>query len=429
METFEKVINWFNNSTGVKLGLIVILTLLLLIPSVMIMELISEREQRYNETINEVTSIWGDKQTITAPFITIPFDMADGEGGYTTDYLHVLPSDLNVEGEVIPEIRYRGIFKVVIYKTRLRFTGTFDTVTNASFPSGTSVIRSDESWIEAGISDMRGINSEVKVNWNGLDYDGIPGLMNNDIAESGIHAAINEIPAGGGKFSFELDINGSRSLNFVPLGRTTSVSLESEWDAPGFTGAFLPDNRNVSDSGFSAEWNVLHLNRNFPQEWSGNKYDPSASAFGVDLVTPVDNYLKSTRSAKYSILFIAVTFLVFLFAEIMNKVRIHAIHYLLAGLAATVFYSLLTALSEHIVFNFAYLISALVVITMITAYTYGIFKKKAVTLVMLLSLIILYSFLFIVLQLADYALLLGNVGIVVILATVMYFARKINWYS
>ena len=429
METFEKLINWFNNSTGVKLAVILVLTLMLLIPSAMIMELITEREERYNETINELSSVWGDIQTITAPFMTIPVEIPDNNGGYTSDFLHILPSDLNVEGEVIPEIRNRGIFRVVIYKTRLRFTGTFEPAGSASLPSVFAGINSSDAWIEIGISDMRGIDKEIVVDWNGKGYSGIPGLACSDIAESGVHILVPVDAAEQGSFSFEIDLNGSRALNFVPLGKTTKVVLSSEWDSPAFTGAFLPDERTVNNSGFTARWDILNLNRNYPQAWTGNKYKPYESVFGVELITPVDNYQKSTRSAKYSVLFVALTFLVFLFSEIMNKVRIHAIHYLLAGLAVVVFYSLLTALSEHIAFNSAYLVSALVIITLISAYTYGIFKKKPVTVVMLLSLISLYTFLFIVLQLADYALLIGNVGIIVILAIVMYFARKVNWYS
>jgi inner membrane protein len=185
-------------------------------------------------------------------------------------------------------------------------------------------------------------DKEIVVDWNGKGYSGIPGLACSDIAESGGHILVPGDAAEQGSFSFEIDLNGSRALNFVPLGKTTKVVLSSEWDSPAFTGAFLPDERTVNNSGFTARWDILNLNRNYPQAWTGNKYKPYESVFGVELITPVDNYQKSTRSAKYSVLFVALTFLVFLFAEIMNKVRIHAIHYLLAGLAVVVFYSLLT---------------------------------------------------------------------------------------
>jgi inner membrane protein len=40
-----------------------------------------------------------------------------------------------------------------------------------------------------------------------------------------------------------------------------------------------------------------------------------------------------------------------------------------------------------------------------------------------------YCCLFIVLQLEDYALIPGSVGLLVILALVMYVTRKTNWYE
>ena len=429
METLEKAVNWFNNSTGVKLAVIAVLTMLLLIPAAMIMDLIREREQRRDATIIEVTEIWGNKQTISAPFITIPYEVAQLNGELALQYLHVLPSDLSIEGEVIPEIRNRGNFKVVIYTARLHFSGYFETPGLFAVKSGSGGVSGNTMWLEIGIPDMRGINKEILVNWNGSEYAGVPGLMTDDIYNSGIHALIPAEFIGNGQFSFDIDLNGSQALNFVPLGKNTNVKLHSAWSSPSFAGAFLPDDREVNDDGFTAEWSVLHLNRNYPQEWTDDQYKVDQSAFGVELITPVDNYQKSMRSAKYAVMFIALTFLVFLFAEIKNKTRIHAIHYLLAGLALCIFYSLLTALSEHIAFNLSFLIASLVIITMITLYAHGIFKKSTVTLVVLLSLIALYTFLFVILQLADYALLFGNIGLVIILAIVMYFARKINWYS
>ncbi|MBN2480247.1 MAG: inner membrane CreD family protein [Bacteroidales bacterium] len=127
--------------------------------------------------------------------------------------------------------------------------------------------------------------------------------------------------------------------------KDSKVKITSDWTAPSFIGAFLPDARKVNESGFSAEWNVLYLNRNYPQRWTGNQYSVDDSSFGVELLIPVDSYQKSMRSVKYAILFIALTFLVFLFAEIIHKIRIHPIHYLLTGLSLCIFFSWLTALS------------------------------------------------------------------------------------
>ena len=97
------------------------------------------------------------------------------------------------------------------------------------------------------------------------------------------------------------------------------MSILSKWNSPGFKGNFLPVDKVIADSGFNARWLVTNLNRNFSQVWSGKAYGVAADSFGVDFILPVDHYQKSLRSAKYGILFIALTFLALIFAENGSK--------------------------------------------------------------------------------------------------------------
>jgi inner membrane protein len=290
---------------------------------------------------------------------------------------------------------------------------------------------SDQSkaFIEIGIPDMRGINKDITLYWVDSTLPVISGVKSNDIIESGVHANVILSDNPVLSFSFDIDLNGSHSLNFIPLGKETEVKLTSTWNDPGFCGAFIPDDRNIDEKGFNAYWNVLQLNRNFPQQWIDKQYTVSESSFGVELITPVDSYQKSERSVKYAVLFIALTFLVFFFAEVMTKTRIHPVNYLLSGAALCIFYSLLTALSEHIPFNFAYLIASISIIGMIGVFARSLYHNSKVTLTVVACLTALYTFLFVILQLIDYSLLFGNIGLVIILGIVMYFSRKIDWYS
>ena len=194
-------------------------------------------------------------------------------------------------------------------------------------------------------------------------------------------------------------------------------------------GNFLPDERDISETGFSANWNVLHLNRNYPQTWRANDYKVQGSEFGTNLLLPVDNYKKAYRVTKYAVLFIALTFMVFFFVEILNKVFIHPIQYLLVGVALVVFFSLLLAFSEHMLFNLAYILSALLTLALVTMYTTAILKSRQLGLFICGILLVLYGFIFTIIQMEDYALLIGSIGIFVILAIVMYFSRKIDWYN
>ena len=233
----------------------------------------------------------------------------------------------------------------------------------------------------------------------------------------------------GKEFSISLRFNGSMGLHFVPLGEETDVKLSSVWKDPSFTGAFLPDRRKVDDNGFSAHWNVLHLNRGFPQMFLGANTGIDKTGFGVNLRMPVDQYQKSMRSAKYAILFIALTFLVFFFIQLFHRIRIHPIQYLLVGLGLTIFYTLLISLSEHLGFETAYLGASVAIIALITGYARVMLKRLKLTMVMGLTLTVLYAFIYIIIQLQDYALLMGSAGLFVVLAIIMFLSRKIDWYA
>jgi inner membrane protein len=224
-------------------------------------------------------------------------------------------------------------------------------------------------------------------------------------------------------------LNGSKHLWFIPLGKVTDVTISSNWATPSFSGDFLPDNREIADSGFDATWKVTHLNRSFPQVWKDQIYKVSNSAFGVDLIFPVDEYQASMRSAKYAILFIGLTFLIFIFIEILNKKKIHPVQYLLVSFGILIFYTLLIALSEHIGFSLAYLVSSIAIIGLITIYAFSVFRKVKLAMIMMISLITLYVFLFVTLQMEAYSLLMGSVGLFIILGIVMYLTRRINWYN
>jgi inner membrane protein len=230
-------------------------------------------------------------------------------------------------------------------------------------------------------------------------------------------------------FSFSVELNGSQSLSFIPLGKQTDVQLTSTWSNPSFSGAFLPASRDINEKGFNASWKVLNLNRNFPQQWIGNEYIVSESSFGVDFLLPVDHYQKNTRSAKYAIMFIGLTFVAFLLFELISKRKIHPVQYLLVGGALCVFYTLLVSFSEHIGFFWAYTISSVATIALISLYFNSIIGSARSTSLLSLMLVGLYLFLFTILQLQDYALLMGSIGLFAVISVVMYVSRRVDWYA
>ena len=80
-------------------------------------------------------------------------------------------------------------------------------------------------------------------------------------------------------------------------------------------------------------------------------------------------------------------------------------------------------------FQLAYLIAAAAIIGLITIYSYSVLSDKLKSGIIFGVLVILYGYLYILLQLQDYALLLGSLGLFVVLSIVMYLTRNINWFE
>lgn len=427
------------NGIFFKISMIIIIIFLLLIPTAMIKDLIHEREMTQRTAIKEVSSKWGEEQTLSGPIVSIPyyryikqFSKKDSieKTVQIKEHIHFLPDELNIEGDISPEKRYRGIYEIVVYNSKLNFSGVFNNIRIKDLDIPMKDILFDKAYISIGISDLRGIEKQIDLNWNEDVSLFNPGTVTNDILLSGINSRISiaNIDSSSYKFSFSLDLKGSQQLYFVPVGKVTNVKMKSIWNNPSFNGSFLPDSREVSEAGFVANWSILNLNRNFPQTWIGNHHRIASSSFGVDLLLPVDSYQKSIRSIKYAILFIALTFIVFFFVEISKKIFIHPIQYILVGLALIVFYSLLLSFSEYMQYNIAFIISAFLTLLLISGYVKAILKSINLTILITGILFILYSFIFVIIQLQDYSLLIGSIGIFLILSLVMYYSRKIDWY-
>jgi len=423
-----------------KISIIFIIGLLLLIPTSMIKSLIREREFTQKNAIREVSSKWGKEQTISGPYISVPYykyikqySKKDSSNKIVKikEYIHFLPTDLTINGKIFPERRYRSIYEIVVYNSKLNISGVFDKMKFSDFDIPLQNIQFNKAIISVGISDLRGIEKQVILNWNNNKSLFNPGTITNDIIQSGINVKVplTNDDNSSYKFSFDLDLKGSQMLYFTPVGEITNVNITSAWNNPSFNGAFLPDSRNVSNTGFTANWNILHLNRNYPQKWIGSNRNTNSSAFGVDLKLPVDNYQKSMRSIKYAILFIAFTFMVLFFVEVLNGIFIHPIQYILIGIALLVFYTLLLSISEYLNYYITFAISTFATLLLIVGYVKAILKSNKLSMLIGGILFILYTFIFIIIQLQDYALLIGSIGIFIILGMLMYFSRKIDWYN
>jgi len=413
-----------------KIILLTIGGLFLLIPLEMIKSIIRERQQNSEKARQEIAFQWAGRQNVTGPVLNIPVKITPGNDK-TAPYkilYHIMPEVLDISGDVSTEKRHRSIYEAVVYNSKMTLKGEFQ-IPEIN-PEQESEILWKEAYFTLGISDNRGIKGGVALKAGNTSIEAVPGLKDNEVFTTGISFpfALND-PRSMIPFELNLALSGSEDLSFSPAGKTTRVSLSSPWPSPGFNGNFLPSDRTIDETGFSANWQITNLNRNFPQSWTGNEFKPAHDSFGVEFVLQADHYQKSLRSAKYGIIFIALTFLALLFAEMSAGENLHIISYLLVSLALVLFFSLLNALSEHTGFNLAYLIASIATICLIFLFLRKLVKKRKSVFLIAGMLVFLYSFTFILLTLNDYAYLAGNIGLFLLLAVTMGVSLKMNAFK
>jgi inner membrane protein len=418
-------------SITLRVVLISAIIIILLIPLFMIQSLIEERQAYRDEAVREVSTGWAGNQIVSGPVLSVLSSKEektnDGKAFVTNLHTSLLPDKLNYDVELIPEKRYLGIYEIVLYSAKIKLSGVFKTDELNKSITGRKI---EETFVSFNLSDLRGMQKDSQLKWNESNHNLIAGLKSNNVLNNGFHSVV-PVDEKNNLYSFEIDllVKGLDNLEFLPIGKTTNVSVKSSWNNPSFAGAYLPTFRKVTEAGFTANWTVNYFNRAFPQLWNENAYKIFPSAFGVKLLVPVDEYQKTMRTSKYGVMIIVLTFLSFFMIELFGKKVIHPIQYLLIGLALIIFYSLLLAISEYLSFDLSYLISALLVIMLISFYVVSVYKSTRIGSIIFAALTVFYGLMYTILQLQDYSLLVGNIALFVLLALVMFFTRKINWFD
>ncbi len=421
---------WQKSKLLIKGLLIGALVLLLLIPAYFVQNVISEREARQKEAFTEISSKWAGRQAITGPVLVLPYtETVTGDKGQIAvlkKLAYVLPDNLNIESYVKPEERHRGIFQVMLYSSTIKMSGKFNSIPLQQLKIDPAQVLWNEAYVCMELADSKGLKEEIKLAWNDSTVTLNPSAVNNGVMKEGFMSPVTVSPDHSIQFSSSILINGSEQLLFTPVGKETTVKLNSDWPDPSFTGGQLPDHR-ISDSGFVATWKSLAHTRNFPQAWKENTYNLQSASFGADLFIPVNGYQKTMRSVKYAILCILLTFAAFFIIETVNKKSVHPFQYALIGLALILFYTLLLSISEYTGFNTAYIIASAATVGLIAWFVKGLLQSSKLTTVLGVVLVLMYSYIFTILQLQDYSLLLGSIGLFLTLAVIMHFSKKIQW--
>jgi len=440
-------------ATIFKMAGVTILILLLLIPLGMIRSVLSERWERRNAAVAEITSSWGREQSIVGPVLIVPYRYAikswkerpGAEGRIekvevvesAVANAYFLPAKLAIDGEVNPTRLRRGIYQAVVYDAKLDCSAEFVRPDFASLRIEEKDVLWEDALVTFAIPDLRGVKEALQLQWGSNTVPLSPGSKLKDFP-SGVFARVSGLRevAEPMQTHLELTLNGSGGIRFAPLGAQNVVNLVSPWPDPSFQGAFLPAERKITGDGFAAKWQVSYYGRDYAQQWTDrdasaglNLTTSASSLFGVNFLSGIDAYRNTERAIKYGALFLVLVFTAFFLFEVLSALRIHPFQYALVGAAFCLFYLGLLSLSEFVSFGVAYFAAAAVITLLIWFYCLKVLQggRRALLIAGLLAAI--YGFLYIALQLQDYSLLFGTAGLFVVLAIVIYVTRNIDWYA
>ena len=434
------------NHMSIRFIIIGIIALLMLIPLSQVSSVVDERSNLHQKVLSNIASQWGNPQVVTGPALILPIiekyktykKVKDKDGNEKMELKHytrnrnlvVLPKILKQEIGLKEHYRYRSIYKSLVYSSEITVAGEFIIPDISKVSDDLYKVRYDKAYILMGLSDTKAIEyvSNLKINKNEYSFEPGTKLSLRGIS-SGFHAPL-ELSKKEKKynFSFNFKTNGSSYIRFSAFGEKTEVMVTSSWQHPSFQGAILPTDRNISEKGFTATWKIPSLARNFPQVWIHelHKYDVKQLLTGVDLFEPIALYSLVSRSIKYGVLFIILTFLTFLVFEVTQKSKLHYVQYVLIGFSLGLFFLTLLSLSEHIEFLKAYVLASGITILSISIYTWFSNRNGKQFMLILLLLSALYTIMYSLLQLEDYALLMGTGLLMVILFVLMWITRNLK---
>jgi inner membrane protein len=433
-----------SRSMGLKLLLVSVLAVFMTIPALFVNNLVEERTQRANQVIEEISGRVGGPQTFLGPTLAIPYTFPyTAPPNYkiaaplTGTYL-VFPVEGSASVKVRTEERRRSLFKVPVYQADLRFDAAFDLTGVPSAAPANAVLDWTRASVVVGVSDARGALADATVTLNDKTLNLIPSETGGDAnAEQrlplkyfGVKVADLAQPNAKFRVSAALRFSGAQRIALLAYGKTTRLNAEGDWPSPSFDGGFLPVKRTLTPHGFTAEWSVPFIARGIRAEGTNATVSTlDSTALGVSFIAVADPYQAVTRSLKYTLLFLGLLFLSYFVFEVTTGKRVHPAQYVLVGVAQLIFYLLLLSLAERIGFDWGFLIAGAATVLLLSANASWIFASRLQGLRALLVFGLLYSLIYLMLQLEDNALLVGAVASFLAVAAVMYFTRNIDWYG
>lgn len=430
---------WTQTVTAKILG-VGVLALLMTIPLLQVGGLVRERQQLRVGAITQIAQGWGGRQVLGGPVLVVPtvrqVTVAENQPPQTRAGSESMLADaLKLDVAMAVTTRSYGIYSVPVFVSTVKLSGQFRAEDLAQFRrSSNAQWQGGKAELRLPIGDLRGLQeiTDLRINGQPARFESSAerlGPWSNVVVPIDLEALAGQ-PI---DVEIGLKLAGTEALQLLPLARSTDVTMRAPWNDPSFVGAALPLEHKIDAKGFSAHWHLLDLNRSYGQHWTdtGNGMDQAlqASTFGVQLYQPVDVYQRNVRAGKYGLLFIAMTFVAFFLFEVLKRLRVHPVQYLLVGAALATFYVVLLALSEQIGFGGAYALAAAAVVLLVGGYAMAVLHARRAGLLLGGVLGLIYAMLYGLIAAEQYALLIGALVLLAMVGLMMYLTRRIDWYA
>ena len=429
-----------SRSMGVKLLVVGFLALLMAIPAMFVSSIVEDRTNRAKDVMQEISGHVGGQQTFLGPVLAIPYTIPPSyKGGIATTGVYVVfPVEGNAAVKVRTQERRRSLFRVPVYQADLGFDAAFDLSGVPAAAPVDAMLDWSRATIMVGVSNAHGALADGTLSINGKVVTFVPadkiGESNSEqrlpLTYLGVNAKDFAQPNANFRVTAALRFSGAQRLAVLAYGKTSHLTVDGDWPSPGFDGAFLPIKRTVSAQGFSGEWLIPYIARGVRAEGTNIAVSNlDGSALGVSFIEVADPYQSVNRSLKYLPLFVGLVFLSYFIFEVTARKRVHPAQYVLVGLAQLIFYLLLLSLAERIGFDCGFLVAGVATVLLLSVNAKWIFVSMVQGIRALVVFTLLYCFIYLLLRLEDNALLVGAVASFLAVAAVMYFTRKMDWYS
>ncbi|HCL5269612.1 TPA: cell envelope integrity protein CreD [Salmonella enterica] len=411
--------------------------ILLLIPLMLVRQTIVERADYRSDVENAIRQSTSGPQNVVGPLVAVPVTELytvleeEKEVQHKRSYLYFwLPESLLVEGNQNVEARKIGIYQGQVWNTDVAIKAEFDVARLHELDKPTITL--GKPFIIVGVGDARGIRAVKAPQVNGETLTVEPGTGLPERG-GGIHIPLpdNQWTTRNLTLAMSLTLSGTGDFSLVPVGRSSEMILTGNWPHPNFVGGFLPGKREISESGFQAQWQSSWFATNLGERFADAQTSgwDKLPAFSVAVAAPADQYQLTDRATKYAILLIALTFMAFFLFETLTGQRLHPVQYLLVGLSLVMFYLLLLALSEHVGFTPAWITASLMGALMNGVYLQAVLKGWRNSVLFTLALLALDGVMWGLLRSEDSSLLLGAGVLLLALGGVMFLTRHLDWYS